>query len=82
VAADLSNGGVKAVATGASQATAKIGWKVIVLDGKGGAQGRTEALAQAIALKLAGIVLGGFDAAEQSTTIAAADYAIADSACR
>ncbi|HBY22264.1 MAG TPA: sugar ABC transporter substrate-binding protein, partial [Propionibacteriaceae bacterium] len=40
-----------------------------VLDGKGSAQGRTEALSQAIALNPAGIVLGGFDAKEQASTI-------------
>lgn len=69
VAADLSNGGIRAVATGVEQAAARIGWTVAVLDGKASAQGRTDALTRAIAARPAGIILGGFDAAEQSTTI-------------
>jgi len=72
VAADLTNGGINAVATGVKEAAAKIGWKVTVVDGKASAQGRTDALNQAMAMKPAGIILGGFDAAEQSTTIAQA----------
>jgi ribose transport system substrate-binding protein len=51
------------------QEAAKIGWKVTVIDGKAGAQGRTDALNQALASKPAGIVLGGFDAMEQASTI-------------
>lgn len=69
VAADLTNGGITAVATGVKQAATAMGWKVAVLDGKASAQGRTDALNQAIAMKPAGIVLGGFDAAEQSATL-------------
>jgi len=69
VAADLTNGGINAVATGVKQAAAKIGWTVAVLDGKASAPGRTDALNQAIAMKPTGIILGGFDSAEQSTTI-------------
>jgi ribose transport system substrate-binding protein len=69
VAADLTNGGVNAVATGVKEAAAKIGWRVVILDGKASALGRTDALTSAIAMKPAGIILGGFDSAEQSTTI-------------
>ena len=69
VAADLTNGGVNTVAQGVKQAGAAIGWHVDVIDGKGTAQGRTDALNQAIALKPIGIVLGGFDATEQASTI-------------
>lgn len=69
VGADLTNGGINAVATGVKEAAAALGWNVTVLDGKGSAQGRTEALSQAIALNPAGIVLGGFDAKEQASTI-------------
>jgi ribose transport system substrate-binding protein len=72
VAADLTNGGIDAVATGVKEAAARIGWKVTVIDGKAGAQGRTDALTQAMAMKPAGIVLGGFDAAEQSALLAQA----------
>jgi ribose transport system substrate-binding protein len=72
IAADVTNGGINAVATGAQEAAAEIGWKVVVIDGKASAQGRTDALIKAMALKPAGIIVGGFDAAEQSTTIAQA----------
>lgn len=69
VAADLTNGGINAVSQGVKEAAAKIGWKVTVIDGKASAQGRTEALNQALATKPAGIVLGGFDAKEQASVI-------------
>jgi ribose transport system substrate-binding protein len=69
VAADLTNGGVNTVAKAVTEAGAAIGWKVNVIDGKGSAQGRTNALNQAIALKPSGIILGGFDATEQAATI-------------
>jgi ribose transport system substrate-binding protein len=69
VAADLTNGGISAVATGVKEAAARIGWKVVVIDGTASAQGRTDALNHALAMKPAGIIVGGFDAAEQSTTI-------------
>jgi len=73
VAADLTNGGVNTVAEAVTEAGAAIGWKVDVIDGKGSAQGRTNALNQAIALKPVGIVLGGFDATEQAATIKQAE---------
>ena len=69
VAADLTNGGINAVSQGVKEAAGKIGWKVTVIDGKASAQGRTEALNQALATKPAGIVLGGFDAKEQASVI-------------
>ncbi|WP_052685381.1 substrate-binding domain-containing protein [Lentzea aerocolonigenes] len=69
VAADLTNGGVNTVGQGVSEAAAAIGWQVVLFDGKGNAQGRADALNQAIALRPAGIVLGGFDATEQAATI-------------
>ena len=72
VAADVTNGGISAVATGVKEAAAKIGWKVVVIEGKANAQGRTDALNKAMAMKPAGIIVGGFDAAEQSATIARA----------
>jgi ribose transport system substrate-binding protein len=69
VAADLTNNGVNTVSRAVTQAATAIGWDVLILDGKGNAQGRTEALLQAIAMHPLGIVLGGFDATEQSVTI-------------
>src|SRR5690242_11235734 len=64
VAADVTNGGINAVATGVKEAAAKIGWNAVVIDGKASVQGRTDALTQAMAMKPAGIIIGGFDAAE------------------
>ncbi len=69
VAADLTNGGVNTVSQAVTQAATAIGWRVTVIDGKGNAQGRTDALNQAIAVHPLGIVLGGFDATEQAATI-------------
>ncbi|RAS66935.1 monosaccharide ABC transporter substrate-binding protein (CUT2 family) [Lentzea atacamensis] len=69
VAADLTNGGVNTVSQGVAEAAAAIGWQVVPFDGKGSAQGRADALNQAIASRPAGIVLGGFDATEQWATI-------------
>ena len=75
VSSDLTNGGVNTVAEGVKEAAAVIGWKVNVYDGKATAQGRTDALNQAIASKPAAIVLGGFDPTEQAATIKTADDA-------
>jgi ribose transport system substrate-binding protein len=69
VGADMTNGGVSTVAQGVDEAGKVIGWKVNVYDGKATAQGRTDALNQAIASRPAAIVLGGFDATEQAATI-------------
>ncbi|NEM90940.1 substrate-binding domain-containing protein [Galbitalea soli] len=75
VGSDLTNGGVNTVAEGVKEAAAVIGWKVNVYDGKATAQGRTDALNQAIASKPAAIVLGGFDPTEQAATIKTANDA-------
>ena len=69
IGADLTNGGINSVAKGVREAADVIGWRTQILDGKASAQGRTEALSQAIALKPKGIILGGFDAKEQATLI-------------
>jgi ribose transport system substrate-binding protein len=69
VASDMRNGGVLGVSKGVEEATKVIGWKVRVLDGQGTVQGRTAAFNQAMALKPAGILLGGFDAKEQATSV-------------
>jgi ribose transport system substrate-binding protein len=77
VAADLTNGGVNTIGQAVRQAAEVIGWDVTVIDGKGSAQGRTDALDQAIANRPSGIALGGFDATEQAATIKqAADLGI------
>jgi ribose transport system substrate-binding protein len=69
LAADLKNGGILGVTTGIEEAAAKIGWTVRVLDGAGSVQGRTAAVGQALALKPDGIVINGFDAAEQQAAL-------------
>jgi ribose transport system substrate-binding protein len=69
VGSDLTNGGVNAVSSGVTEAAAAIGWTVDIYDGKATAQGRTDALNQAIASKPAAIIVGGFDATEQSAAI-------------
>jgi ribose transport system substrate-binding protein len=65
VAADLKNGGILGVSKGVEEASAAIGWKIRVIDGQGSVSARTAALNQALALKPAGIVVGGFDTTEQ-----------------
>jgi ribose transport system substrate-binding protein len=69
VGADLTNGGITAVGDGVKEAAGAIGWTVTIIDGKASAQGRSDAMNQAIAAKPDGIILGGFDAAEQKTAI-------------
>lgn len=61
VAADLTNPGVKGVADAVQEAGKAIGWQVRVLDGQGTPAGQQAAFGQALALKPAGIVVGGFD---------------------
>lgn len=65
VAADMKNGGIVGVSVGVEEAGKSIGWNVRVIDGQGSVSGRTAALNQALALKPAGIVVGGFDTTEQ-----------------
>ncbi len=65
VAADLKNGGILGVSKGVEEAGKAIGWNVRVIDGQGSVSARTAALNQALALKPAGIVVGGFDTTEQ-----------------
>ncbi len=65
VAADMKNGGILGVSKGVEEAGRAIGWNVRVLDGQGTVSGRTSALNQALALRPAGIVVGGFDTTEQ-----------------
>lgn len=69
VASDLTNGGINTVGEAIQEAADVIGWDVTVLDGKASAQGRTEAISQAIAMNPAGIILGGFDAKEQASSV-------------
>lgn len=69
LAGDLKNGGILGVTNGIEEAAAKIGWEVKVLDGAGSVQSRSAAVGQALALNPDGIVINGFDAAEQQTAL-------------
>lgn len=69
IAADLKNGGVLGVARGVEEAAKVIGWRVLVLDGKGGAQARTAIMRDALALNPHGLILGGFNASEQTAAL-------------
>lgn len=69
LAADMKNGGILGVTTGIEEAANKIGWTVKVLDGAGSVQSRSAAVGQALALKPDGIVINGFDAAEQQAAL-------------
>ncbi|WP_336632541.1 MULTISPECIES: substrate-binding domain-containing protein [unclassified Microbacterium] len=75
VGSDLTNGGINTVAEGVQEAATAIGWTVDSYDGKATAQGRSDALSQAIAAAPAAIILGGFDPTEQASTIAQATQA-------
>lgn len=69
LAADMKNGGILGVTNGIEEAAKKIGWTVKVLDGAGSVQSRSSAVGQALALKPDGIVINGFDAAEQQAAL-------------
>lgn len=75
VAQTLTNPGVAGVAEGVQEATEAIGWTVRVLDGQGDQSGIQNAFGQALALKPAGIVVGGFDPKTISAQIQQANAA-------
>lgn len=75
VSTDQSNGGARGVAKGVAAAARAIGWRFRLIDGKGTAAGQNAALSSAIALKPAGIVLGGVDAVQSAPFIEQADKA-------
>jgi ribose transport system substrate-binding protein len=69
VSTDQRNGGAQGAGDGAAEAAKVLGWDFRILDGQGSVPARTSALAQAIALKPDGIILGGVDALEQQPAI-------------
>ena len=69
VSSDQQNGGSSGVGKGVQEATTAIGWKFQIIDGQGTVTGQSNAMSQAIALKPAGIVLGGFDGESQKTLV-------------
>ncbi|MBW4035300.1 MAG: substrate-binding domain-containing protein [Proteobacteria bacterium] len=75
VSTDQSNGGARGVGKAVEAAAKAIGWRFRLIDGKGTASGQNAALSSAIALKPAGIVLGGLDAVQSAPFIEQADKA-------
>lgn len=73
VSTDQLNGGARGVGQGAAQAAKVIGWDFRVLDGHGTISGQTSAIDQAIALRPAGIILGGVDALQEAPAIEQAE---------
>lgn len=61
VAQSMTNPGVAGAAQGVQEAAKAIGWNARVIDGQGTPAGIQAAFSQAIAVKPAGIVIGGFD---------------------
>ena len=72
VAGDLRNGGIQGVADGVKEAGARIGWTVRILDGQGSISGIQSAFGQAVALRPDGIVVGGYDAVQNASSLAQA----------
>jgi ribose transport system substrate-binding protein len=72
MSADQRNGGAAAVSQGVAEAAKAMGWELRILDGQGTATATSAGLGQAIALKPAGIIIGGIDAKEQKDAIARA----------
>jgi ribose transport system substrate-binding protein len=75
VAQTLTNPGVAGAAKGVEDAGKAIGWQVRVIDGQGDQSGIQAAFGQALALKPAGIVIGGFDPNSIKAQIAQANAA-------
>ena len=75
VAQTMTNPGVAGCRNGVKEAAKAIGWKVRVIDGEGTPAGIQAAFSQAIALKPAGIVIGGFDPNSTARQVAQANAA-------
>ncbi len=69
VAADLTDGGIAAVARGVQEAARKIGWPLQILDGQANVDGERLALLAALRERPGGIILGGIDAAAQRAAL-------------
>ena len=67
---DLRNGGVLGLAQGVREAAREIGWSVKVFDSGGTAAGLREALAEALAARHDGVILGGADALDNRESLA------------
>ena len=67
---DLRNGGVLGLAQGVREAAREIGWSVKVFDSGGTTAGLREALAEALAARHDGLILGGADALDNRALLA------------
>ncbi|MEH6373596.1 substrate-binding domain-containing protein, partial [Streptomyces sp. KLMMK] len=72
VAQTMTNPGVAGTVRGVQEAARTIGWDVRVIDGQGTPAGIQAAFGQAVALRPAGIVIGGFDPLLTSQQVARA----------
>lgn len=70
LAQDLRNGGILGVAQGVREAAKAIGWNIRVFDAGGTAAGRSKMMADALAAKPDGVILGGDDARENGAALA------------
>lgn len=70
LAHDLRNGGILGVAQGVREAAKAIGWNIKVFDAGGTAAGRSKMMADALAARPDGVILGGDDARENSAALA------------
>ena len=75
VAQTMTNPGVAGAANGVIEAAKVIGWNVRVIDGQGTPVGIQAAFSEAVTLKPAGIVIGGFDPGLTSQQVAQATAA-------
>jgi ribose transport system substrate-binding protein len=75
VAQTMTNPGVAGAANGVRQAARVIGWNVRVIDGGGTPAGIQAAMGEAVALRPAGIVIGGFDPNSTSRQVSRANAA-------
>jgi ABC-type sugar transport system substrate-binding protein len=73
VAQTMTNPGVAGVAKGVQEAGKMIGWEIRLIDGQGTPAGIQAAFSQAVALKPAGIVIGGFDPKSTSEQVKQAE---------
>ncbi|WP_018151028.1 substrate-binding domain-containing protein [Leeia oryzae] len=72
VAENLQNGGISAVYRAFAGASAEVGWRVMLVDGKGDANLIRQALVRVSVDKIDGIVLGGFSAEQMSDSLVTA----------
>lgn len=75
VAQTMTNPGVAGAAQGVRNAAAVIGWNIRVIDGGGTPAGIQAAMSEAVTLKPAGIVIGGFDPNSTSQQVSRANAA-------